>query len=216
MEPNKPGAAVEDEQEIYDAGDDGGIDLGALFKELAGHAKFLSSVIAGGAILGGAIAFLIPNMYTATAVILPPAKPQSLSSAMLGQLGALAGAAAPSLGLKDPADMYIGILKSRSASDDLISRFKLRSVYEEKSLEDTRHKLSSRASFASGKDSMIKISVEDRDPKRAADLANAYIAELTAQNDRLAVTESAQRRLFFEREVESEKNALASAENTCS
>jgi uncharacterized protein involved in exopolysaccharide biosynthesis len=60
---------------------------------------------------------------------------------------------------------------------------------------------------------MIRISVEDRDPRRAAALANAFVSELSKQNNRLAITESGQRRLFFEREVEAEKNALAAAES---
>src|SRR5208283_5309526 len=63
-----------------------------------------------------------------------------------------------------------------------------------------------------GKESMIRVSVEDGDPKRAAELSNAFIEGLSRQNSRLAITESAQRRLFFEREVETEKTALAVAE----
>ncbi len=59
---------------------------------------------------------------------------------------------------------------------------------------------------------MITISVDDHDPKRATDLANSYLDALRDQNGRLALTESSQRRFFFEQQLEREKNALADAE----
>jgi uncharacterized protein involved in exopolysaccharide biosynthesis len=192
--------------------DGDGIDFRALVALFASHKKFLLAVTLAGGVVALAIALLIPNTYTATALILPPAKPQSLSSALAG-LGGMASVLAPSLSLKDPADMYIGILKSRSVGDDLIAQFHLQQVYDEKSKENTRRELDKRSSFSAGKDSLLYISVEDRDPKRAADLANAYIAGLNKQNDRLAITESAQRRLLYEREVEGERTALSKAED---
>jgi tyrosine-protein kinase Etk/Wzc len=79
-------------------------------------------------------------------------------------------------------------------------------------LTDARKLLSSRTSFNSAKYSLVQISVEDNDAKRAAALANAYIDQLQEQNRRLAVTEASQRRLFFERQLEAEKNNLAEAE----
>jgi uncharacterized protein involved in exopolysaccharide biosynthesis len=59
---------------------------------------------------------------------------------------------------------------------------------------------------------MIHISVEDHDPKRAADLANAYVDQFRLLSEHLAITEASQRRLFFERELEQAKNNLANAE----
>jgi uncharacterized protein involved in exopolysaccharide biosynthesis len=79
-------------------------------------------------------------------------------------------------------------------------------------MEDTRKQLEKRSEIEAGKDTLIKISVEDSDPQRAADLANAYVEELYRQNSHLALTESAQRRLFFEHELDTERAALADAE----
>jgi uncharacterized protein involved in exopolysaccharide biosynthesis len=194
--------------------DTDGIDLREFCARLASRWKFLLAITAGGTVFGALVAFLLPSMYTATALIISPVKAQSLSSILMGQLGGVAGAIAPSLGFKDPAEQFIGILGSRTIVDVLIGRFALQKVYGSRTREDARRKLLRRASFSSGKDSMIRISVEDRDPRRAADLANAFIAELNQQNDRLAITESAQRRVFFEREVETEKNTLSDAERT--
>jgi uncharacterized protein involved in exopolysaccharide biosynthesis len=64
----------------------------------------------------------------------------------------------------------------------------------------------------SGKDGMIHISVEDRDPRRAADLANGYIDQFRLQSQHLAIGEASQRRLFFEQQLEQAKDNLANAE----
>ncbi len=173
---------------------------------------FLLGMACLGAAASTGIVFSLTPMYTAVAVIMPPPKPQSMSSVLLGQMGAMAGALSPSLGLKDPADVYIGILKSRTIADDLIEKFHLVNIYSVKTSFDARNVLKKRAKFVSGKDSLIEISVDDADRKLAADLANAYIAELYKQDSRLAVTESAQRRLFFGNELQNEEKALAAAE----
>ena len=171
----------------------------------------LGSTLLGG-IIAGVLAFLVPPTYTATAVIMPPQQQSSSAAALLGQLGGVAGMASQSLGIRNPADPYVGILSGRTVADELITQFKLKDSYKKKNLTDTRKELASRTSFNSAKYSLIQISVEDRDPKRAADLANAYVDRLQEQNGRLAVTEASQRRLFFERQVEAEKNGLNEAE----
>ncbi len=94
----------------------------------------------------------------------------------------------------------------------MIKKFKLQELYETDTLVETRKSLALNAGFDAKKFSLIKISVKDRDPKRAADMANAYVDLLQEQNSRLAVTEASQRRLFFEMQLEKEKNNLADAE----
>lgn len=158
------------------------------------------------------IALVTPPTFTATAVIMPPQQASSTAAALLGQLGGIAGIAGQSMGIKNPSDIYIGLLSSRTVMDKLVTQHSLKEVYEVTTLTDARRKLSKHSSFNAAKYSMIHISVEDRDPKRAADLANAYVECLQEQNSRLAVSEAAQRRLFFERELDKEKALLAEAE----
>jgi tyrosine-protein kinase Etk/Wzc len=85
-------------------------------------------------------------------------------------------------------------------------------VYDVKYREDARDKLGSALTARSGKDSIITIHVEDRVPRRAADMANAFVEELKALNSGLAVTEAAQRRLFFEEQIRDVKAALLKSE----
>jgi len=162
------------------------------------------------AILAAGISLLLPNIYTGTTRILPP-QGQSSSSALMAQLGGLAGLAGVA-GIKSPNDLYVGMLKSRTVADDLIQRFDLNKLYEQKYQSNTRKELESRTTITSGKDGIITIEADDKDPKRAAELANAYVDELFKLTQVLAVTEASQRRLFFERQFDQARDNLTKAE----
>jgi tyrosine-protein kinase Etk/Wzc len=163
---------------------------------------------------GALIAAVLRPNFTATALIMPPQQ-ESSSAALLSQLGPLAslgGGAAAAMGLKSPADMYIGILGSRTIADAIIHKFGLESAYKLKTMQAARAALQAHTNLESGKDGLIQISVTDHDAKRASDIANAYVAELYDMNSTLAVTEAAQRRVFFDQQLEGEKKLLAAAE----
>ncbi|MES1982927.1 MAG: Wzz/FepE/Etk N-terminal domain-containing protein [Pseudomonadota bacterium] len=157
---------------------------------------------------------LLPNIYTATAKILPPQSSQSSSvnSIMLAQLGGLAGAAGSALGLKDPNALYIAMMKSRNIGEKIVQRFGLQKVYEKRTMTETLRVLEVTTMIASGKDGVISVGVDDEDPVRAASIANAYIEELNKLMQTFALTEAGQRRQFFETQVKSVKDKLTDAE----
>ncbi|MDD2701329.1 MAG: GNVR domain-containing protein [Sideroxydans sp.] len=172
------------------------------------------------AILSAAIALLLPAVYSAKAVILPPQEDHSgLSGMTLGALAELSsvgggsGGLGGALGLKNPADIYIGMLKSRSVADALIERFSLQTLYGTGSLAETREALDKQVSIGNGADGLISVTVEDGDAQRAADIANAYVDELEKLTRRIAITEAAQRRLFVERQLGLTRDKLAQAED---
>lgn len=173
---------------------------------------FILGTAIGGGMIAGTLAFLLTPSFSATAVIVTPQQQQSTASAILGQLGPIAGLAAPGLGIKTPGDLYVGMLGGRTIADRLIRTFGLLKVYRTKTMTDARKVLASCSAFSAGKDSLIRISVQDADPGRAAALANAYVSELYDQTNRLALTDSGQRRLFFERQMETEKRSLTDSE----
>ncbi len=90
-------------------------------------------------------------------------------ASQLGALGGLAGAAG--LNVRNPADTYIALIKSRTVADALIERFDLLKVYDEEYRQEARKELEKRTAVSTGKDGLIKIEVDDKDPKRAAELA---------------------------------------------
>lgn len=179
---------------------------------MAKYKKLIICLPLVAAIASAAISFVLPNIYKASTKLLPPQQAQSGAAALLSQLGGAAGALAGSAGLKNPNDLYIGMLKSRTIADKLIAKFDLQKVYDEETMEKTRITLESNTVIAAGKDGLITVEVEDKDKKRAAQLANTYVSELVSLTKILAVTEASQRRVFFERQLEQSKDNLAKAE----
>ena len=156
--------------------------------------------------------FTIPPTYTAKTQFLPPQQQQSAAASMIASLGSLGGLAGAAAGLKNPADQYVAYLKSVTLQDALIARFKLQERYEAKTKTDTRLALTGAVRVASGKDGLMSVEVDDKDPQFAADLANAHVEELRKLLGKLAVTEAQQRRLFFEKQLNQTKDNLTLAE----
>ena len=159
------------------------------------------------------VVFLIPPVYVARTRILPPDTDNAAASAqILGQLG---GAAFPGalLGKKSMNDLYMGLLQSRTVLDRMVDRFRLMDVYDVSYREDARKRLQKALHVANDRKSgVISIGVEDRDPKRAAQMANALVEELKRLTQELALTEASQRRLFFEEKLKESKEAVVRSE----
>jgi uncharacterized protein involved in exopolysaccharide biosynthesis len=175
--------------------------------------KFLVlGVVLSVAVASAAISLFLPPTFTATTRIMPPQQSQSVAAAMLGQLGPLASMAGKDLGLRNPSDIYIAMLRSENIADALIRRFSLMSVYKAKYHVDASRRLEDSTKIDAGKEGVISLSVSDHDAGRAANLANAYVEELQRLTQTLVVTEAGQRRLFFEHEVHKASDELATAE----
>jgi tyrosine-protein kinase Etk/Wzc len=169
------------------------------------------------AALSAIIAFLLPSRFTATTILLPPQQSSNsaaaLALAQANNLGPLASLAGSSLGLKNPNDLQVAILRSRTIGDAMVDRFHLMALYHNGRRSDARKKLESATDIENGlKDGLIHISVTDRDPRRAAEMANAYVEEYRKLSASIAVSEASQRRLFFEGQLADEKDKLASTE----
>ncbi len=170
----------------------------------------LGPLAVGVAALG--ITLAIPPTFTATVKFLPPQQQQSAAASMLASLGGLGGLAGAAAGLKNPADQYLAFIKSNSIQDQLVERFKLEERYQTKYKEDARKALAGNTRASSGKDGLITVQTDDKDPQFAADLANAHVEELQKLLARLAVTEAQQRRAFFEKQLNLVKDKMILAE----
>ncbi len=195
--------------EIHDADE---ISLLDLLQVIVDNLRLLvlGTLVCGLAALG--ISFAITPTFTAKTQFLPPQQQQSAAASMLASLGALGGLAGAAAGIKSPVDQYIAFLKSVSVQDALIERFKLSERYETKFKTDARKELTANVRIVSGKDGLISLEADDKEPKFAADLANAHVEELRNLLGRLAVTEAQQRRMFFEKQLQLTKENLAKAE----
>jgi uncharacterized protein involved in exopolysaccharide biosynthesis len=196
--------------------DEDSVDLTALARLVAARRRLVLAVVGLAAAASAMVALLLPNTYTATAVIMPPQQDQSGAGAILGQIvgGASGGAAgiATALGLKNPNDLYVGILRSRTVADRLIGRFQLLEIYGHDTWVETREALEDYTAVTAAKDGLIRIAFEDEDPQRAADVANAYVEELENLTKTLAISDASRRRLYYEQKVKEAQVALAQAD----
>jgi uncharacterized protein involved in exopolysaccharide biosynthesis len=191
-------------------GDIGFLDIALVLAENL-RLLILGPLAVGLAALG--CSYLITPTYTARAVLLPPQQQQSSAAAALQSLGALAGLAGGAAGIKSPADQYVALMQTTTVEDRLIEKFKLMTVYEVDFKTDARRQLEARTRISAGKkDGLITIEVDDHDPGRAADIANAYIEELRHLTSLLAMTEAQQRRLFFEKQLAQTKERFTVAQ----
>jgi uncharacterized protein involved in exopolysaccharide biosynthesis len=179
---------------------------------LARHRRVLVLAPLGAAIAAAAISLMLPNMYASVTKILPPQQNQSTAALLLSQLGSIASLPGSPLNIKNPNDLYVGMLKSRTVADNLVARFGLKELYDRETLQDTRRELEERTTISHGRDGIITIRFEDRDRKRAADVANGYAEELYNLTQTLAVTEAGHRRLFMEKQLKLTREGLSEAE----
>lgn len=160
------------------------------------------------------VLFLIPNQYTATAVLNPPEmNPVSGLSLLIGMksgpASALGSQVGDILGLSNPGETYVQTMQTCRVEDALIHRFDLSRVYRIRSLEKTRRELESESSFSvDRKSGLIQIKVTDRDPERAAEMANAYSEELGKVDATLASSAGGREREYFEAQLQAAEQAL--------
>ena len=157
----------------------------------------------------------VPEIFASKTTLLPPQQQkQSSAMAMLNQMGPMAGLAGDALGLQSSGELYVSILKSRRIGDRIINEFDLLTVYEgAKTTNDVRKMLAEATTVSLGrKDGMITVSVEDQDPQRAADLANAYAVELEKLTHEFALGDASRRRIFLEKQLAEVKETLQLAE----
>lgn len=182
--------------------------------QLAESKQLIAKVTGTSILIGLIVCFALPVRYTAVTTIMPPKQTQSTTTFLNSQMagGSLADMAGGGGLLKDPNAIYIGLLKSRPIADTIIGKFCLTKVYRSRDMTAARKDLEDNTQVVSEKSTLISISVTDGDKKRAADMANAYTEQLRVLSKTISVTEASRRRLFFEEQLASQREALIAAE----
>jgi uncharacterized protein involved in exopolysaccharide biosynthesis len=190
------------------------MDLTRLFRALSRRARLIFGITVAAAAVAIVVSLLLPVYYRAETRILPPQeKGGNLAAQLLGQVGGLGGLLGGAANVKYPAELYVAMMKSRTVLDRIIDRFSLMNLYHVRFRDDARRRLlESLAIREDRKSGIIVLAVEDRDPKRAADIANAFLEELKSMVGGLAISEASQRRLFFEEQLRNTKEALVRSE----
>lgn len=164
------------------------------------------------------ISLLLPNWYKSTTTLLPPKQPDIFgnlggASSLLkgiGSLGKLGG-----LSQKSGSYNYFAILRSRSTMEKVVQRFDLTTVYDtkNKSVEIAIKELTDNVEFEDEIDDKISIQVYDKDPIRAAEMANYFVEVLNEVNTKLGTLEARTNREFIEHRLDKCRSELKLAED---
>src|ERR1700733_5983279 len=183
------------------------------------HRKMLARVAIVSLMLSLAIAFIIPKQYKATASIMPPDQQGSgtmMLAALLGRgggLGSLGSLASGLLGGHTTTALFVNLLESGTVQGHLIDRFNLQHVYHTRYRITTAKRLAHRTKITDDKKSgVITLEVEDTDPVRARDLAQAYLDELNKILNQTSTSTARQERIFIEHRLNAVQNDLERAQ----
>jgi len=179
---------------------------------IAGRRRLISGITVAAAAAATIGSLLLPDIYTARAKILPPQQQGGLLSAAMMQ-GALAAIGGDLLGESKTAKLYAEMLKIESLRDPIIERFKLHDVYGRKYREDVYRAMDKKILVTSIKEGIITVSVDDRDPKRAAEMANGLVSELKKLTTGMSMTAAGNNKAFFEERIAKSREELTRAEN---
>jgi uncharacterized protein involved in exopolysaccharide biosynthesis len=149
--------------------------------------KLISIIVSLAFIVSVIVSFILPEIYTSKSSI---------------------------LSTKTHINQWIDILKSQSLRDTIIERFDLRTAYNVKTSEAARNTLIDNVKITKTAGNTINLAIEDRIPKRAAQLTNAFVEELVNINKTVIMSNSKRKRIYLERSLEASKAKLADAENS--
>jgi uncharacterized protein involved in exopolysaccharide biosynthesis len=165
-------------------------------------------------VLTAAITMTSPRKYRASATIVPPTDSLQTTSGALGTLGSPLLRQVIDSTSGSFTGIYVEILNSREVADSLIDRFGLMEVYEStQHRSSARRRLRENTEVETTKDGVVKITVTDPDPNRAAAIAGAYVEELDRQNKRLSAGQATNRRLFLANRLKEIEERFSRIEN---
>jgi uncharacterized protein involved in exopolysaccharide biosynthesis len=157
--------------------------------------------------VGVAVLLLQPTRYVAQVVVVPAGHASSASTQLLG--GQLSAGLLAQLSLGGSSDELIGaILESRTLRDSIAQRVAPDSL----AADAIRTVVDKHAKTKTNDDGSIAITVKDTDPRRAAQIANAYpsIANLIASQ--LSAEAALRKHEFLRRELDDARERLYASE----
>jgi capsule polysaccharide export protein KpsE/RkpR len=183
------------------------------------YRRLLGGITTSVLILSLSVVFLLPKEYTAETSIMPP--DQQGSGAMVlaalsghaGGLGALGSLAGGLLGEHPSTALFINLLESGTVGSHLINRFDLKRVYHTRyNINAAKHLARVTKITDDKKSGVITIKVQDEDPVRARDMAQAYLDELNRLVTQTSTSTAHQERVFIESRLHSVEGDLERAQ----
>src|ERR1700691_1863264 len=177
--------------------------------------RFLARAVVWGMVISSLIALVLPKSYESTIRLMPPDNDSGSGLAMFaamagkgggGMLNSLAG---DLLGMRNSGVLFVDILRGRTGEDHIVGQFDLRKEYSSKYWVDARKRLARNTEIAEDRKSgVITITVTDRDPHRAAQIAQAYVDELDHVVADVSTSSARRERIFIEDRLKTVKQNL--------
>ena len=185
--------------------------LGTLWR----RRMLIIGVTTAAAVLSIVISLTLANWFKAQTRLLLPARSSSglLSGALLGSLPSSAGSLLG--GITGDYQRYLSILDSRTVKESVAERFNLVEVYDVAESNAPLHAavevLDGNIDFVIDEEyNHLSVQVYDRDPQRAADMANFFVDELQRINAELASQSAGAFRRYVEQRYEDNEAELDS------
>lgn len=181
--------------------------------------KFFVRFVAAVTICATVVAILSPKWYKATARVFP-AEQADLFAGMEGVSSLVksfsGGSTLAALGRGKEIDRYLAILKSENALMKVIDKFNLTDVYEIKAYprEKTMKELLANVELIEGDEGTLEVAVFDKDPERAAAMANYFLDVLNDINSQLHVQNARGTREFVEQRYQKNLYDIRKAEDS--
>lgn len=205
-------------EQDFEPGSQGRIDLVEYALLLVQHWKWIVLTGVLSAAISIAIAFLLPPWYRSTASIMPPKEQFSLSALSGGTslLRNISGLQRLGGRSQSGAYNYLAILESRTVKESIVRTHDLIAVYEiaDSSMEKAIEALEGHVTIESEDEDYFTISVEDKDPVRAAAIANSFVGELNRRSLEMGSLEASKNREFIGSRVEETRSELRKAEDS--
>ncbi len=166
------------------------------------------------------ISLVLPQKWTAVTTILPPTEDTGsigISSLLGGGIGGMLGGGALSRmlpGMATLSDLFAKELKSRRIMTEVLKKNDLLNIYKAKLVTDGLEKLQERTSVEVTPEGLIIVSVIEKNPELAAQIANSFVEELDIFNREVNMTFGKKNRLFLEERLKTVKEDLRVAEES--
>lgn len=179
---------------------------------VAKRRRLILALVLAATIIAAIISFLLPPWFEAQALLMPPKEVGTTND----QTSKLSEFASMVSGLNlpvmvSPSDVYAKLLRSERVTDRIVEKFDLKKKYGTGTHFETYEALMSHARFTATPEGLLIVSVEDKDPQVAADMANAFGNELNAIGQEIVSDRATRSREIIQGRFEKVKAALDTA-----
>jgi uncharacterized protein involved in exopolysaccharide biosynthesis len=178
------------------------------------HARGIAMFVFGVALAGVIVALLLPQWFASESTLLPPTEGPDSYSMMASMIQSSALSKIGMFSTQTPSDVFAEILRSRTLGEELITTYDLRRAYKAKNMDLALRQLAKHVKVDVDKAGVLHVRTEDRDARRAAEMANNLVAGLDRFNRETYNTRAKRVRIFLEERLTDVSHRMSVAESS--